>query len=396
MATTQMEVTQEYQGTRGLGALARQAVSKKKKRFQGDGFDLDLTYVTDSVIAMGWPAESWKESRVRNPMADVKRFLQHRHHIDQGKAMVYNLCSERGYEKPDECFVGPGGRRQWRRYPFPDHNAPTMELMAAFCKDAAAFLREDSTHVIAVHCKAGKGRTGTMIAALLVHMQEFDNARDALRFYGEARTDNAAGVTIPSQRRFVRYYERYLQQQKQKGPTATIVPISRGVSTSARSNHQPQRRQVQVTRLRLVTVPHFDADGGCDPYWVLKYWPDGEVPYVQGDPHREMAEMSQRQVSACTGHFSTVNQASGEPGWGELINVGWLHRLSPPSRPTCLRSRRKCGWRSAAIRSGVRLSWSYGTTTSAQPTTRCVGAGSMSTCCLQIRWRKAVRSRLSR
>eukprot|EP01048_Picozoa_sp_COSAG05_P011969 COSAG05_NODE_1167_length_5631_cov_3.840383_6_plen_148_part_00 len=125
------------------------------------------TYVTDRIVGMGWPSESYLEGSVRNRMVDVERFFATRHALSLGKVMVYNLCSERTYER-DTRFAGPRGQKQWRRYGFPDHNAPPLELMEAFCEDAAGFLGADADAVIAVHCKAGKGRTGTMIAALLV------------------------------------------------------------------------------------------------------------------------------------------------------------------------------------------------------------------------------------
>ena len=57
-----------------MTSTIRGLVSKKKKRFQEDGFDLDLTYVTPRIIAMGFPSQGF-EAAYRNPMSEVQRFF---------------------------------------------------------------------------------------------------------------------------------------------------------------------------------------------------------------------------------------------------------------------------------------------------------------------------------
>lgn len=75
-------------------------------------------------------------------------------------------------------------------FPFDDHNAPPMELMEPFCRDVHAWLTADPRNVVAVHCKAGKGRTGVMICAYLIYSRMWETASAALEFYGAARTFN--------------------------------------------------------------------------------------------------------------------------------------------------------------------------------------------------------------
>ena len=51
----------------------KKLVSKNKRRFETEGFNLDLSYVTEQVIAMGFPSER-VESVFRNSLEDVRRY----------------------------------------------------------------------------------------------------------------------------------------------------------------------------------------------------------------------------------------------------------------------------------------------------------------------------------
>lgn len=48
----------------------------------------------------------------------------------------------------------------------------------------------------------------------MLYNRDFRNAHDALNFYGQARTHDHKGVTIPSQRRYVEYYARLINSNK--------------------------------------------------------------------------------------------------------------------------------------------------------------------------------------
>lgn len=168
--------------------------------------------------------------------------------------MVVNLCSERSYDPV--IFEREGG--VVLHLGFDDHNPPPIEMMQPFCETVGSYLQKDPERVAAIHCKAGKGRTGTMIACLLLYLNEFRTAEDALRWFGYCRTSNGKGVTIPSQARYVHYFEQLLLRRQ-------LAPSAGGdLLRSLR------RRTAWLHAVHVHTVPHFDHDGGCDLYFDVK------------------------------------------------------------------------------------------------------------------------------
>ncbi|XP_051972151.1 phosphatidylinositol 3,4,5-trisphosphate 3-phosphatase TPTE2-like isoform X1 [Xyrauchen texanus] len=213
-----------------LEKVTRRMVSENKRRYQKDGFDLDLTYVTERVIAMSFPS-SGKQALYRNPIREVARFLDTKH-LDHYK--VYNLCSENSY---DPKFF----HYRVDRVPIDDHNVPSLEDMLRYTASVREWMALDSWNVIAIHCKGGKGRTGTMVCTWLIDNDQFESAQESLDYFGERRTDKSIsskfqGVETPSQSRYVGYYEimknqynRQLPPQKSLRITGIQIHSIRGV-----------------------------------------------------------------------------------------------------------------------------------------------------------------------
>ncbi|XP_067254059.1 putative tyrosine-protein phosphatase TPTE [Chanodichthys erythropterus] len=202
-----------------LEKVTRRMVSENKRRYQKDGFDLDLTYVTERVIAMSFPS-SGKQALYRNPIREVARFLDTKH-LDHYK--VFNLCSEKGY---DPQFF----HYRVERVMIDDHNVPSLDDMLRYTACVREWMAADSRNVIAIHCKGGKGRTGTMVCTWLIDSDQFESAQESLDYFGERRTDKSMsskfqGVETPSQSRYVGYYEIMKNQYNRQLPPQKSLKI---------------------------------------------------------------------------------------------------------------------------------------------------------------------------
>ena len=183
--------------------LIKRLVSKQKRRFQDSDFDLDMSYITEKVIAMGFPSTG-VEKMYRNSLSDVIKFFHIRHN-DQVK--IYNLCLEKDRIYNKNLFPNS----KVGLFPATDHNPCPIKLILEFCIDICLYLTKNPNGVAAVHCKAGKGRTGVMICSYLVFSGLCKSSEKAFRYYARIRTKNNTGVTIPSQKRYIKYFETFLE-----------------------------------------------------------------------------------------------------------------------------------------------------------------------------------------
>jgi len=198
-----------FQG-RKVRTAVKHKVSQNKSWYVDvvGNFDLDLTYISSTVIV---PTDCWKEVLYRNRLADVVRFFKTRH---PGSFRIYNACPE--------CSYQPTGFRNVdgtvKLFDIRDHTPPTMNQFVEFLTDAHEFLtKAHESAVIAVHCKGGKGRTGSLVCAWLLFSRNF-SPDQALSYFANKRTDQFAnklcGVETPLQVRYVHQVHKYLQSTR--------------------------------------------------------------------------------------------------------------------------------------------------------------------------------------
>ena len=138
-------------------------VSGKKIRYNDDGFDLDMTYVTPRLVAMSYPASGNIQTFYRNSCQQVAQMLKRNH---GSKFMVINLSEQQYSDEQKDVFE----HRYLQFSDWKDHHAPFLITLIKACSAMYNFLSKDPDNVIAINCNGGKGRTGTLICCYLLYI----------------------------------------------------------------------------------------------------------------------------------------------------------------------------------------------------------------------------------
>ncbi|NWV43969.1 TENS3 protein, partial [Grantiella picta] len=212
-----------------------------------EGYELDLTYITERIIAVSFPAGCSEETYLHN-LQDVTRMLKSKHGDNY---LVLNL-SEKRYDlarlNPKTMDVG-----------WPDLHAPLLDKVCTICKAMESWLDNDPQHVVVIHCRGGKGRIGVVISSYMHFTNVSASADQALDRFAMKKffDDKVSAVMQPSQKRYVQF-------------------LSGLLSGSVKMNATPLFLHYVI----LHGIPNLDAGGACRPF--LKLYQAMQPVYTSG------------------------------------------------------------------------------------------------------------------
>lgn len=191
-----------------MASILRQIVASPRSRHPEA--NLDLCYVTDNIIATSGPSSTYPKQAYRNPLKDLVKFLDNKHGNEWA---IWEFRAE-GTGYPDDEVYG-----RVRHYPWPDHHPPPFALIPLIMGSMKNWLQSEEAQgkgrVVVVHCKAGKGRSGTASCSYLIS-EEGWTVEDAMQRFTERRMRPGfgAGISIPSQIRTIAYVDRWTKHGK--------------------------------------------------------------------------------------------------------------------------------------------------------------------------------------
>ncbi|XP_042563527.1 tensin-2 isoform X2 [Clupea harengus] len=223
------------------------SVDRVMERVMERNYDFDLTYITERIISVFFPP-LLEEQRYRGNLKEVASMLKSKH---QDKFLLLNL-SERRHDITRM-------NQKVHDFGWPDLHAPPLDKICAMCKAMETWLNSDPQHVVVLHCKGNKGKTGVIIAAYMHYSKISAGADQALSTLAMRKfcEDKVSSSLQPSQNRYIYYFGGLL-------------------SGAIKMNSSP----LFLHQVLIPTIPNFQADGGYFPF--LKIYQSMQLVYTSG------------------------------------------------------------------------------------------------------------------
>ncbi|KAM9445105.1 tensin-2 isoform 1-T1 [Clarias gariepinus] len=223
------------------------SVDRVMDRVMERHYDFDLTYITERIISVFFPP-LLEEQRYRLNLKEVASMLKSKH---QDKFLLLNLSEKR----LDITRLNP----KVHDFGWPDLHAPPLDKICSMCKAMETWLNSDPQHVVVLHCKGNKGKTGVIIAAYMHYSKISAGADQALSTLAMRKfcEDKVSSSLQPSQNRYIFYFGGLL-------------------SGAIKMNSSP----LFLHQVLIPTIPTFHADGGYLPF--LKIYQSMQLVYTSG------------------------------------------------------------------------------------------------------------------
>lgn len=192
-------------------------------------FTLDLSYVTERIIVCSYPVLKFPKLMYRNNLEELITFLNMHHGVSNWK--IFNFKAEVGRSDYTDEEVAEIASRFYQgdsarlvtdlddeqpeqlvcRYGWMDHCPPPFLLLQRIVDEMHQHLSRSQSAVAVLHCRVGKGRSGTIAIAYLMKYLEcpLPEARDIF-MHNRFKRGVTRGVVISSQLRYLRYHELFL------------------------------------------------------------------------------------------------------------------------------------------------------------------------------------------
>ncbi|KAM8981069.1 tensin-2 isoform 1-T1 [Sarcophilus harrisii] len=213
-------------------------------------WDLDLTYVTERILAAAFPGR-FDEQRHRSHLRELAHVLQSKH---RDNYLLFNLSEKRH----DLNRLNP----KVQDFGWPDLHAPPLDKLCSICKAMENWLSSSPQHVVVLYCKGNKAKLGVIVAAYM-HYSKISASEDqalatlTMRKFCE---DKVASEFQPSQRRYISYFSGLL-------------------SGSIRMNSSP----LFLHHVLMPVLPAFEPGTGYQPF--LKIYQSMQLVYTSGVYH---------------------------------------------------------------------------------------------------------------